>query len=71
MKLDLVKSDYHSQAEYEEYIYGSAEVGLMCLKVFVSGNDLQYDSDLKQKRCDWVLPSESKFYVILRMITYY
>jgi phytoene/squalene synthetase len=45
MKLDLVKSDYHSQAEYEEYIYGSADVvGLMCLKVFVSGNDLQYDS---------------------------
>jgi phytoene/squalene synthetase len=33
MKLDL-KSDYHSQAEYEEYIYGSADVvGLMCLKV--------------------------------------
>jgi hypothetical protein len=22
MKLDLVKSDYHSQEEYEEYIYG-------------------------------------------------
>jgi phytoene/squalene synthetase len=45
MKLDLVKSDYHSQAEYEEYIYGSADVvGLMCLKVFVSGNEKQYES---------------------------
>jgi phytoene/squalene synthetase len=31
MKLDLVKSDYHSQEEYDEYIYGSADVvGLMC-----------------------------------------
>tara|TARA_R110000868_G_scaffold76562_3_gene220009 strand:- start:2555 stop:3397 length:843 start_codon:yes stop_codon:yes gene_type:complete len=45
MKLDLVKSDYHSQEEYEEYIYGSADVvGLMCLKVFVSGNDKQYEA---------------------------
>jgi phytoene/squalene synthetase len=36
MKLDLVKSDYHSK-EKSEYIYGSADVvGLMCLKVFVS-----------------------------------
>jgi hypothetical protein len=26
MKLDLVKSDYNSQEEYEEYIYGSADV---------------------------------------------
>lgn len=34
MELDLEKKDY-SQKEYEEYIYGSAEVvGLMCLKVF-------------------------------------
>jgi phytoene/squalene synthetase len=45
MKLDLVKSDYHSQEEYEEYIYGSADVvGLMCLKVFVSGHDNQYEA---------------------------
>jgi phytoene/squalene synthetase len=34
MKLDLVKSDYSSTEEYNEYIYGSADVvGLMCLKV--------------------------------------
>jgi phytoene synthase len=44
MKLDLVKSDYNSQEEYEEYIYGSADVvGLMCLKVFVSGQENKYE----------------------------
>ena len=33
----------HSAESYSEYIYGSAEVvGLMCLKVFCNGNDLQY-----------------------------
>ncbi|MBC5841267.1 phytoene/squalene synthase family protein [Flavobacterium sp. F-380] len=45
MKLDLVKSDYNSQEEYEEYIYGSADVvGLMCLRVFVSGHDDRYEA---------------------------
>lgn len=44
MKLDLIKSDYHSKAEYDEYIYGSADVvGLMCLKVFVKGNNTKYE----------------------------
>jgi phytoene synthase len=44
MKLDLIKSDYDSKAEYDDYIYGSADVvGLMCLKVFVNGNDQQYN----------------------------
>lgn len=44
MKLDLVKSDYHSDEEYKEYIYGSADVvGLMCLKVFVDGNNQKYE----------------------------
>lgn len=44
MKLDLVKSNYNSQEEYEEYIYGSADVvGLMCLKVFVAGQDNRYE----------------------------
>lgn len=44
MKLDLVKSNYNSQEEYEEYIYGSADVvGLMCLKVFVSGQENKYE----------------------------
>jgi len=44
MKLDLIKSDYNTQTEYEDYIYGSADVvGLMCLKVFVSGKEKKYD----------------------------
>ncbi|MBF2707645.1 phytoene/squalene synthase family protein [Flavobacterium soyangense] len=43
MKMDLIKSDYHTKQEYDEYIYGSADVvGLMCLKVFVNGNDDKY-----------------------------
>ena len=44
MKLDLIKSSYPTQTEYEEYIYGSADVvGLMCLKVFVKGNEHKYE----------------------------
>ena len=44
MKMDLIKSDYHSKQEYDEYIYGSADVvGLMCLKVFVDGNVEKYN----------------------------
>ena len=40
MKLDLHKSVYTTIEEYNQYIYGSADVvGLMCLKVFVNGND--------------------------------
>lgn len=44
MKMDLVKSTYNSKEEYNEYIYGSADVvGLMCLKVFVNGNNAIYE----------------------------
>ena len=44
MKLDLSKSEYKTTEEYQEYIYGSADVvGLMCLKVFVNGNDEKYE----------------------------
>lgn len=44
MELDLIKSRYETTEEYEEYIYGSADVvGLMCLKVFVKGNTELYD----------------------------
>ena len=47
MRLDLHKTDYLTDAEYKEYIYGSADVvGLMCLKVFVSGDEKKYN-DLK------------------------
>lgn len=44
MKLDLTKKSYLTENEYNEYIYGSADVvGLMCLKVFVKGNVDQYN----------------------------
>jgi phytoene/squalene synthetase len=42
MEMDL-DSFVHDQNSYEEYILGSAEVvGLMCLKVFVKGNETEY-----------------------------
>lgn len=45
MKLDLTKKEYQTHEEYKEYIYGSADVvGLMCLKVFVNGNEELYKS---------------------------
>jgi phytoene/squalene synthetase len=48
MKLDLHKSEYKTAEEYHDYIYGSADVvGLMCLKVFVNGNQNKYD-ELKE-----------------------
>lgn len=47
MKLDLHKSTYLTTQEYNDYIYGSADVvGLMCLKVFVKGDQKKYN-DLK------------------------
>ena len=47
MRMDLSKKEYQTQAEYKEYIYGSADVvGLMCLRVFVKGEDAAY-SQLK------------------------
>lgn len=43
MRSDLKKKKFDDQ-EISEYIYGSAEVvGLMCLKVFVKGNQKHYD----------------------------
>ena len=43
MRLDLKKKNYKSLKEYKDYIYGSADVvGLMCLNVFVSGNNKEY-----------------------------
>lgn len=44
MKLDLTKTEYKTVDEYNEYIFGSADVvGLMCLKVFVKGDDSKYE----------------------------
>lgn len=40
MEMDLHKSTYESEALYNKYIYGSAEVvGLMCLQVFTKGDN--------------------------------
>ncbi|MBT7850892.1 MAG: phytoene/squalene synthase family protein [Formosa sp.] len=48
MRQDLHKTVYHSEEEYKNYIYGSADVvGLMCLKVFVKGDHERYEA-LKQ-----------------------
>lgn len=44
MRLDLHKSEYKTFEEYNEYIYGSADVvGLMCLKVFVNGDETKFN----------------------------
>lgn len=43
MEMDLNKQ-FYSKEQYELYILGSAEVvGLMCLKVFVEGNETEYE----------------------------
>ncbi|WP_412984534.1 phytoene/squalene synthase family protein [Pontimicrobium sp. IMCC45349] len=43
MRLDLYKTTYMTNDEYKAYIYGSADVvGLMCLKVFVKGDEKKY-----------------------------
>ena len=42
MEMDLDKKNYNDKL-YNEYIHGSAEVvGLMCLKVFVKGDNVKY-----------------------------
>ncbi len=44
MAMDLDKNIY-TKADLDKYIYGSAEVvGLMCLKVFLSGDEKAYDT---------------------------
>ena len=43
MEMDLLKKNYNEK-NYNDYIHGSAEVvGLMCLKVFVNGNEQLYN----------------------------
>lgn len=45
MRADLSKQSYHTQAEINDYIYGSAEVvGLMCLRVFSKGDDVLFNN---------------------------
>ena len=48
MRWDLYKKKYLNKKDYKTYIYGSADVvGLMCLKVFVKGDNKKYN-DLKE-----------------------
>lgn len=43
MEMDLSKTEY-TRAQFDEYVLGSAEVvGLMCLKVFVFGDDSRFE----------------------------
>ena len=43
MEMDLSPATY-DESKYEKYILGSAQVvGLMCLKVFLNGNEIQYN----------------------------
>jgi 15-cis-phytoene synthase len=45
MRMDLTKTKYNTQEEYKKYIYGSADVvGLMCLCIFVQGDQQLYDA---------------------------
>lgn len=45
MRMDLSKKIYKTDKEYKAYIYGSADVvGLMCLKVFVKGDQQEYEN---------------------------
>lgn len=45
MKYDLEKKDYVSGEHMDDYIYGSAEVvGLMCLRIFLRGDDEAYEA---------------------------
>jgi 15-cis-phytoene synthase len=44
MRADLTKKRYQNINETDDYIYGSAKVvGLMCLRVFVNGDDKLYN----------------------------
>ena len=44
MRMDLDIRRYTNRKDYKDYIYGSADVvGLMCLKVFVSGSTKEYN----------------------------
>ena len=44
MRADLTKNVYTDQEDIDEYIYGSADVvGLMCLKIFVKGDETEYN----------------------------
>ncbi len=44
MRWDLNKKQYLDKSKFDEYVYGSADVvGLICLKVFVEGDNKMYE----------------------------
>jgi phytoene/squalene synthetase len=48
MRMDLDKQVYQTDDEFRDYIYGSADVvGLMCLRVFVDGDNVRYEELMK------------------------
>lgn len=63
MRMDLHKTEYATTDEYKEYIYGSADVvGLMCLKVFVNGDEEKYNELKDGSYAIGFSFSESKFF---------
>tara|TARA_Y100000996_G_scaffold224274_1_gene176412 strand:- start:558 stop:1397 length:840 start_codon:yes stop_codon:yes gene_type:complete len=57
MRWDLNKKIYSNDKDYKKYIYGSADaVGLMCLKIFVKG-----DEDLYEKLKKYAMSLGSAF----------
>lgn len=45
MEADLKVTEYNTKEDYENYIYGSADVvGLMCLRVFVNNEDSKFNN---------------------------
>ncbi|QRM89130.1 phytoene/squalene synthase family protein [Lacinutrix sp. WUR7] len=45
MEADLQVTEYNTKEDYENYIYGSADVvGLMCLRVFVNNDDKKFEA---------------------------
>lgn len=50
MEMDIYQGNYNRE-DYDKYVYGSAEVvGLMCLKVFINGNQEMYEKLRPQAR---------------------
>ena len=50
MEMDIYQGNY-TREDYDKYVYGSAEVvGLMCLKIFVDGDENNYQELFPQAR---------------------
>ncbi|MGB9664290.1 MAG: phytoene/squalene synthase family protein [Ignavibacteria bacterium] len=50
MEMDIYQGNYNRE-DYDKYVYGSAEVvGLMCLKIFVDGDENKYQKLLPQAK---------------------